>query len=136
MTCWPRAARVSSVQWAVSSKNAGSSRHMAEANTDRLRLSFDPALLEIILSASFLLSYSLLFTFHFSLFTALWLPTAHCPLFLERLRKPEMHLCSLQAIDRRRAVEIVDSTGWATLGNQQLRRIEQLPIIDGQGPAE
>src|SRR5258708_381572 len=67
------------------------------------------------------------------------LPSAFCFLpsvALERLRKPEVHLCSLQTIDRRRAIEIVDAPRWATLWNQKLRRIEQVRVIDRQGAAE
>src|SRR4030095_6383064 len=75
-----------------------------------------------------------LYPFPFFPFTLF--PVSLFPRCLKRLREPEVHLRSLQAIDCRGTGEIIGCTGRATLWNQKLRRIEQVPIINRQGAAE
>src|SRR5215217_2354122 len=53
---------------------------------------------------------------------------------LERLRNPEVQVSAVQPEDCGRAVEI--HTSWPTLRNQELRRFQQEPIVNGERTAK
>ena len=90
---------MSSEQWTVSSKNAGSN----EATTPGFGSDYSRHLLSCLLLLPL----------------GLELLTAYCLLLtaLERLRKSEVHLRSLQTINCGGTVEVVDAAGWTSLRN-------------------
>src|SRR6185369_15325831 len=91
ITCWPKAG--------VTGEKGKGERVNTNAISVRLTLSLTPERMDVVTSDTFIiLSTS---TLPFPL-----LPCSPFLRFLERLCKPEVHLGSLQAINRGRAVEI------------------------------